>query len=454
MNSADFDTVRFEAAAPARRGETAARAVLVLCEIAALVLSLALLLPAGRWLTRMEMSGWRWPGDGSPVYPVTARDLERAAAAMPRDGVAQAALLAWNRPARGTRSAVSDSLSLARRFPSGPAVLAAALRLARSGPALRPPADTAVLVGIAERGAEADPRNAFFPVMRASVLLRAKRDGEALASLYQAEALPAWNEYAAEEVRAGWRLSDTASGGPNTAMRGLMAIGGPYSSPAFDAYADERLSRLAANAEKSGHVGDAYRIRRALMRVGEKMRHGSTTFTGTIVGMALQRAATDDLLDGQQPRVRSDTNKRRAAYDALLRRAGHPADIAWTHSQHAMDDAIERVLFRAAGPARREAISAFRAWYDAGRLLLHIALRLTFAAGILGLLNRWRFAHRVIGGYREAALLTLAAACLCVIAYGYVTMRTLRVSTRVNRSLATMLEDEPRFITGLDHLHR
>jgi hypothetical protein len=451
MNSVDSDVVRRGTpTAPTGRGRALVRTVAVLCGLAAVVLALTWLLPASRWLSRMQLSGWRWPEDGSPVYPVTVRDLERAAAAAPQDGETQAAMIAWKQAARGgQRAAVSDSRHLADRFPNNPAVLAAALRMARAGRARRQPAETASLIGIAERGAKLDPRNAFFPLTRASLLLSANRDSEALASLEEAAALPRWNEYVVEEIRAAWRLSDAASGGPNTAMRALMALDGNWSWPPFDAYADERLSRLAADADRAGRAGDAYRIRRALMRVGARMRDDSATFTGAVVGLALQRAAADHLLDGQRPEVRSDTGKRRAAYDAFLRRAGHPADIAWTHRQQMTDDAVERVLFRFGGRARRDAASPFKAWYRAGWLLLRTAFWLALAAGVLALLNRWRFARRVIGGYREAALLAVTAASLCAIAYGYVTIRTLDASALANRNLSTMIENVPRYRAAL-----
>jgi hypothetical protein len=448
-----------------RRRFVAALLGLALGTFLALALS-----PRSHWLVRTQVSGWMPPlpvrqaGEDAEQRrdpdPISDADLGRAAARLSNDGAAQSAYLAYRLQGAdgpGTRD-IPRVVALARRFPNDPAVQAAALRLAWAGGARMDEADIRPLLEIARVGQRLDPKNAFFPAMRWGLLSQAKQEQPALAALMEAAALPRWDVYVVEQVHGAWRLSDMASGKDNTAGRAMLTLAASFPYLRSFVEGSTAASRLAAAREADGYLEDGYAIRRALLRLGERIRGQDSTYIGALVGITVQQNAIRDLPGEGKPLRGEDRDAfQRKAFDAYLRRVAAPGDIAWTHRQYAAWSArlqIMRAISELSGLADRRSqiedrLLPFSGWYRAGAFLLKAALWVGLAALAAALLARWRWANTIVGGYRELAVFCVVAMSLLLLTYGFVSLQTLRAATQTNRNLARIVQNESRFYATL-----
>lgn len=246
---------------------------------------------------------------------------------------------------------------MARRFPENAAIQATALRmgLEKASPETRPenyigspkkaPAqklpkseEVAELLAQAERGARLEPENAYFPACRATVLLGANRDDEALAALHDAAAKPNWDEHIADETRARWEVLERREGHAPALSRVAISAAALYPH-----YAPLRSLARVVQAkviakEQAGDLKGGLALRTELMALGAHLRSDAPNLIGNLVGIAIHSIATsrpegapapkkdklrqpgetDEALDARVQALR-DT-----AWDAYAQRLGHP----------------------------------------------------------------------------------------------------------------------------------
>ena len=143
----------------------------------------------------------------------------------------------------------------------------------------------------AQRGAEIDPTNAFFPAMEALTLYGLKRDTEAQAALKRAANCPHFDDGVRDEALGSLRLREAALG-PQLALT-ETAVAAALLLPH---YAHLRtLARLATvqamEKEQAGDMAGGLALRAAVMELSEKLREHSSTYIGTLVGTAMIQIA-------------------------------------------------------------------------------------------------------------------------------------------------------------------
>lgn len=446
----------------ARPGSLAADRSRLLRRLVAGLLGLALgaflalaLSPRSNWLVALQLSGWAVPepnGQSNGARPISRSDLARAIEHMPNDGEAQAAWLNYNLQNSGGPevSDVSQAISLAAKFPKYPAIQAAALRgaLTRNPPLT--PSDVSALLKLAEDGERMDSHNAFFPAIRACLLFKTNQNASALSALRIAAERPRWDTYVTQQVRGAWRLSDAAAGRGNTAGREMMMADTSFGYAASLVDGARVATDLAVYREAHGDVAGGYAVRRALLRLGETIRRQDTAYIGALVGAGIQQSALFNLPTASHaPRRRPSQAPKREELGAYLRSAGQPGDIGWAVRQMAAQDTLRRAVGRAVEMSPRARLMPFSGWYRTGTLLLKIAGWLGLVALMTAILARWRWANSIVGGFREAAVASVIAMSLLLIAYGCVGLFTLRAATRTNNNLAQMMQSEGRFYATL-----
>ena len=265
---------------------------------AAVLLLIALLLvPATRWLVRLEaFPGLQGGGLGGQEFIQShARDYQ--------------VQLGGQTDYRGQTS-VQYARSLVPRFPDNPSLRANILRYAMQGevhlrrpeenllssvpvPPAPPeeghnaPADLAAFDADAAAGERLDPDNAYFPFMRAVGLFAAHRDDEGLAAIKRAGREHKWREYSEDEVEGHWRISEATFGGREGISR--MATAAAVLFPHYQGLrAAARLVAVkAVSAEQDGRPQEGLALRLALARSGDLMRAQSTSLIGSLVGIAI-----------------------------------------------------------------------------------------------------------------------------------------------------------------------
>ena len=271
---------------------------LVYAALTALVFIVLLLVPASRWLVRLEMfPGSLGGGDGRQEFVQSH----------PNDYQVQLG----GQTDYQKQTAVQYARTLVPRFPDNPSLHANILRYATqeeihlkrpeenllSGlplPAVSQeeeghdtPAHLAAFDADAAAGERLDPDNAYFPFMRAVGLFAARRDDEALDAVKRAGAEHEWREYSNDEVEGRWRIMEAATGGREGVSR--MAVAAALLFPQYQQIrAAARLVAVkAVLAEQDGRPQEGLALRLALARSGDLMRAQSTSFIGSLVGIAI-----------------------------------------------------------------------------------------------------------------------------------------------------------------------
>lgn len=339
---------------------------LTLIGLALGVLLAVVIAPQTRWLVRLQaLTTLRLYhpllGENTSSYlgvaAEDARRIQRVAAHRPDDFDLQyAQVIDGEGKALGSARSVAALRGLEARFPNQPALYANILRYAANGlhwnrteeialfsppqpaPAmLSRPNDPAALAAFdrdAATGERLDPNNAYFPTMRAVGLFLAHRDTDGLAAVLRADRGTEWREYVPEEIEARWRLHEAAFGDPGALPRTVTAY-----ETLFPEYTLLRaLARLlrdkAVEAERAGRYEQGLQLREALRHYGDLMRVHSTSFIGSLVGIAITMIATDDPGGVVPPKpptnITSDQLRQRrlAAYCAYVTRLGHPEAAA------------------------------------------------------------------------------------------------------------------------------
>ena len=202
--------------------------------------------------------------------------------------------------------------ALTVRFPDDASVRAAALRLAVSEGGVdlnlvdradgQKPVEAArlaanarkavLLLADAQAGARLDPDNAYFSFMGAVGLCAANRLDDARSAFHVASSKPRYDDYVSSSVQAKLRLSEAAQG--RIPMLPSISI---FASELYPHFASMRsLSRLlqkrAIACERAGDDAGGFAIRRDIMALGGLVRRDSSTFIGTLVGIAIHAVGT------------------------------------------------------------------------------------------------------------------------------------------------------------------
>ena len=339
-----------------------------------------LVLPATRYLlkTQMRMQALTY----STETNLPAEHL--LAARMPDDYPVQLALATEMSPYRvdlNTADPMAPSkdrnrriAALAERFPNNPSVYANLLRymtmgevhvgrnddgsvpVPHAGVKVVPtaPESLEMFDTAAQKGAELDPDNAYFPMMRAVGLFHAQRDSDALEALKAASRCSHWIEYFQDEAEGRNRLY-TATYGEQGALQHISAA----ASLLFPQYAQLRAEarvalHLAGEAESDGNTAEGVAIRHALMRCGGLMRSQGTSYITSLVGIAIVNIGTanpygiknsdsqsgDHATEAEAAKLRE---KRRELYYSYLESIGRPQEALWAKTEIAAADQARTV---------------------------------------------------------------------------------------------------------------
>lgn len=258
------------------------------------------------------------------------------------------------------------------------------------------PAGIALALESSTRGEALDPKNGFFPMMSAIALMESHRDTEALDALHRAAACPNWDDYAGQEPRANWTLTEAAHGRSNGLRRVVIAA-----AVLFPHYAGLReLARvstaLAMEKESAGDREAGFTIRQDVMRVGATMRTESRVVIGSLVGAAITSIASSrpdgaEVLERQAGE--SDTalsSRQMSRFVAYLTRIGHPDDAAYYISEVRSSEKMKGIIRHAEESSLfgLQPLYWLAGEYLIGTALLVYAFWILFFGGIASLLGR------------------------------------------------------------------
>jgi hypothetical protein len=340
--------------------------------LALATLGTLLLLSSTRYLLRIQLQTETLT---SPTD--TNLSAERAAAAqMPNDYPIQLALAMDTPhsfavptdadPMAQTKARNRRIAALAQQFPNNPSVYANLMRYMTLGEMhLRRNEDGSVPLVVdkrtslyqtpsesfemfdaaAQKGAQLDPDNAYFLMMRAIGLFDARRDTEALNALKAAGRCSHWTEYYQDDVDGQNRLQTATYG-----ERGALPRVNNVASLLFPQYASLRAVarlavHLAGDAESDGNTAEGVAIRHALMRCGGLMRSQGTSYITALVGVAIANIGTanpvgiqnHDKLASNQSTGGEEAEKLRAkrlqSYYAYLESLGQQKEADWAKTE-------------------------------------------------------------------------------------------------------------------------
>jgi len=182
----------------------------------------------------------------------------------------------------------------------------------------------------AAAGEKLDPDNAYFPFMRAVGLFAAGRDAEGRAAVAQAGREHGWREYSSDEVEGRWRTTEAVAGGRESISR--MAVAASLLFPHFQQLraAARLVTAQAVQAELDGRPQEGLALRRSLAHCGDLMRADSTSYIGSLVGIAISAVARSRPggapAAARPPGVPNEqwAGERLDAYCDYVTRLGHP----------------------------------------------------------------------------------------------------------------------------------
>ena len=365
------------------------------------VLLALLLAPQSRWLVRCQLAAVGF-SLGTP-FGSAAQEKEteqQVAAAHPNDYQMQ---IAAQHGEDNASQYVAYLRTLTPRFGNNPSLYATLLRfqtgsrdsrqgvylsrseegepgvgVADATPPPPAPALLAVFDADAAQGERLDPNNAYFPLMRAVGLLAAHRDAEGLEAVQRASTKPVWNEYLSDETTGRLRLADAVQ--KHTLGISQAAI---VASVLYQQYTPLRAvarvaTVLAMHAEQAGDKARGMSIRRALMMDGDLMRVQSTTYIGSLVGMAISAIArlrpggSEALKLPESLTWQQWAHARLTAFTQYARQAGFPDDAARAEAQYAAGEAVRAILTPAQNRSvfSPQKIYRLRDWWVGGLLTL------------------------------------------------------------------------------------
>jgi len=339
-----------------------------------------LLLPGTRYLLKTQMRMQTLTYSNTSDYPMEQATAERMSDDYPIQ-LARATAMPTSFPDADAADPMARSkarnrriAALAQRFPNNPSVYANLLRymtmgevrVARNDDGSSPvfpvgtkfvevaPESLEMFDTAAQKGAELDPDNAYFPMMRAVGLFNARRDGEALDALQAAARCGHWTEYYQDESDGQNRLH-VATYGEQGAVQDLGVAANLLFPQYAQLRAEARLAiHLAGEAESDGDATKGVAIRHALMRCGGLMRSQGTSYITSLVGIAIVNIgvanpngikSNDSQSGGHATEEEAATlrAKRRELYYSYLEGVGQSQEAAWARTEIAAADQAKTV---------------------------------------------------------------------------------------------------------------
>ena len=388
------------------------------------ILLALLLAPQTRWMVRVQLLTLLHQYHPLPwAYSTNsaANDLrlcQAAAALYPGDFSVQ-----YGKATLGSRlETITNLRALAYRFPDNPVLLANLLRYDSGGifssrtdaflldnapvpknfPYNTPstPETLAAYDRDAAAGEQADPGNAYFPLMRAGGLFAARRDAEALAAVQRASVKPFWREYLPDDDEARWHLYAEAFHDPGAMPQASLAANQflwQYSSLRQTA---RLVAYQAVLKEQAGHREEGLALRQALFRCGDLMRVQSTTLIGSLVGIAI--SAISETRPGGGPTLKDDPNlppeqkaqKRLDAYCAYVVKIGHPEAVRQAQDEEAARRSAQTLETPNLAPSdfSRPLVLLTRWWEADLAVLLNIGWLLVLSLAAAGYARKPAFA--------------------------------------------------------------
>jgi hypothetical protein len=200
-------------------------------------------------------------------------------------------------------ASASRLAALLRANPSSAPVAAAFLRYALTGWTVEPcnasreflynplkqttfdsPAHQAFIMKVAAKFEGLDPANSYFSVLRGIGFCLSGSNSDVLSELNRAASRPGYTDYLSDEVNGRWKVRD-AFGNRLTVDKEADLATGDSRCDAKVAYLGMYLANDAAALEQAGDIAGGIEIRRKIILVGSKMRHGATTMPSSIRAM-------------------------------------------------------------------------------------------------------------------------------------------------------------------------
>ena len=236
-----------------------------------------------------------------------------------------------------------------------------------------------VFIAAATEGARLEPNNAFFDAMRAAGEFAASQDEAALRDLHAAAEKPGWDDHAAGETRAQWKLLERAYGDHGVVQK----------SPGFEHLLLPHFALLraaahlavwhAAAAERAGDQATARAIRHDLMRFGMTMAGASPLLISQSVGLAIFQIGTSPVPPDpplSAPSLEAGDaarRERRIRDERSLQARGDTAEADWVRTERERGEAIQGQIERARSSWQDSAPftpEGWAGWWTFGILLL------------------------------------------------------------------------------------
>ncbi|HEY3266535.1 MAG TPA: hypothetical protein VGM37_06390 [Armatimonadota bacterium] len=232
--------------------------------------------------------------------PGSAERLRVTALRLPNDPAAECAAAfthrdhtktAWS-DRTGVLGVVAALEDVERRHPDSPCVVAADIAaLAMRG---NNRDEMVEIAALAARGERLEPGNAFFSAVRCGALMKLDDQSGALVALRRAAKGPRWDDHLGTVTDGTLRLID-AQGGPNgRALEQILVLQIPTdwgnAASLIVGGADAALDRAAVLDER-GRISESVALRHDVMKMGSRMRTGSTSMFEAMRGSWLAVAA-------------------------------------------------------------------------------------------------------------------------------------------------------------------
>ncbi len=212
------------------------------------------------------------------------------------------------------------------------------------------------------RGERLDPKNAFFPTMRAIGLFEAHRDEEAWDALDRSARMTVWNEYTDVEIKCRLKVQRQLEGDLSAIDKTNAAF-----SVLMPHYANIRsMSRLVTNIaiqrERAGDFEGGLKARQGIQRISANMRVNSRSIIGPLVSLAILQVAS--MRPGGAPppiktqNVAINRVNHIVKYVKYLKEHGHADEAEWVNNEFNAGNSL-RAIYTAYGNTPAGSFTSF-----------------------------------------------------------------------------------------------
>ena len=198
----------------------------------------------------------------------------------------------------------------------------------------------------ATTGAKLDPDNSFFPFIRAAGLFAAHKDDQAMASIQEASLKSTWNDYLAEDFLSRVKLAENVYGRISYLTQLAMYTGALMPHYATCRATARIATYMAIEAQRNGNVDQALAMRHAIMQCGSLMRVHSSSYAGSLVGVAMTSIAARKDAQEANTTVTADSAEQKSQarlqeYYDYLNYQGKTAEVKWVQNEIAAGDQVK-----------------------------------------------------------------------------------------------------------------